>query len=1048
MKRVKTGLIFALITVSVMLSFMLFCAGYAEEEYIFEVKDGNAYITGYLGSDSVLYVPDMINGFPVVSVSLANAQNKRLITKVVLPSSVTELGDQAFMSFCSLREIVGLNHIKRLGEESLYNTGLLEYVFSEELDTIEKRSFGCSLAERLVIPDDVEFEEGFMNDMMYLSDLELLVSGNPPKLALHNHSLFSADMKRLVYVLPSYIRMDYVIPAGVESIDQNAIENCNIANVYIPSTVKDMEHYSIALNVNMHVYFETGNPIAEEWIKNHKGELDYYSGLVIEIVDDPADTVIENIIGNLVTQARTETNSDYDCALYLHDWIINNVEYDFHNATGLYDLFYNGIAVCEGYTKGYAALLTEAGIPNKTVALWTNMIPHAANIVYLNGKWSFVDATWNDNGDQSENEKYWINSHTYFGYNDTIRKHASQRIVTESNFDILSISKTPSTSIKSHAWYVYGHMDYALDQLVTAVNMHLDQSETTFTINYEQSWNQSSLPSPYFEYALADLATEILKDNSDVNIIISFNYDYFVCNIQSYTDDIPYEYTVSNDLVSIIGYTGKEERVDIPDTIAGYPVASIERCAFLGNYTVKSIHLPDSIISIGEQAFAECILLEEINLPCKLERIGTESFVKCYSLCSDIIIPVTVQYIGEQAFEGCCSIASLTITGNPQVGSWAFMNCTNLTQVDLGDSLEILSVCMFKNDGKIENLRLPNLLKAIRSSAFSGLSSLKSLHIPASVLYIEGNPAHCCRQLEVLTVDINNPEYCSINNLLYDKEQLNLQGSAANGLDDILVLPSSTERICIGSLDGAQIDILVIPEDVVAIDDMILSESTVRTVFFGRGVKTVGWEPYMGADELISIYGYQWTPRDYMYSNRKFIDIEEMIALFSQTQLEVLEGDQIDLIPKDWPEDICTVLSWSSSLDSVASVDNGVMTAFDNGIAKVSAMLGDRALVECTVIVHGEDKIVLPESLIEIAEEAFRGSGVKEVFVGSDVTRICSKAFYDCQSLRLIVLPNGIAEIADDAFLNCASLTIICSEGSYGQAFALAKGIPYVISTR
>ncbi len=69
------------------------------------------------------------------------------------------------------------------------------------------------------------------------------------------------------------------------------------------------------------------------------------------------------------------------------------------------------------------------------------------------------------------------------------------------------------------------------------------------------------------------------------------------------------------------------------------------------------------------------------------------------------------------------------------------------------------------------------------------------------------------------------------------------------------------------------------------------------------------------------------------------------------------------------------------------------------------------------------ERVVLPESIIEIGEGAFSGcSNLKEINIPDSVTKIGDSAFHRCSSLEEINLPNSITEIGNGAFSSCTSL--------------------------
>ena len=69
-------------------------------------------------------------------------------------------------------------------------------------------------------------------------------------------------------------------------------------------------------------------------------------------------------------------------------------------------------------------------------------------------------------------------------------------------------------------------------------------------------------------------------------------------------------YSINNDEVSIIGYSNVssgDTEIVIPNTIEGYPVTRISNEAFKGSRFLISIILPDSLVGIGNEAFADCV---------------------------------------------------------------------------------------------------------------------------------------------------------------------------------------------------------------------------------------------------------------------------------------------------------------------------------------------------------------------------------------------------------------------------------------------------------
>lgn len=94
--------------------------------------------------------------------------------------------------------------------------------------------------------------------------------------------------------------------------------------------------------------------------------------------------------------------TDYDKALYFHDSIILNCQYDngADNPYSAYGCLIEGRAVCEGYAKAMQLLCTRAGLKCLPVAGKAydggTVQPHLWNKVRLDGEWVNIDLTWDD----------------------------------------------------------------------------------------------------------------------------------------------------------------------------------------------------------------------------------------------------------------------------------------------------------------------------------------------------------------------------------------------------------------------------------------------------------------------------------------------------------------------------------------------------------------------------------------------------------------------------------------------------------------------------
>ena len=88
----------------------------------------------------------------------------------------------------------------------------------------------------------------------------------------------------------------------------------------------------------------------------------------------------------------------------------------------------------------------------------------------------------------------------------------------------------------------------------------------------------------------------------------------------------------------------------------------------------------------------------------------------------------------------------------------------------------------------------------------------------------------------------------------------------------------------------------------------------------------------------------------------------------------------------------------------------------------------------------------LPAALTSIEAGAFEGGAFTHVYIGNKVKKIGSRAFANCAALVYVEIPASVTSIASDAFSGSAGVTIGCKSDSAAHRFAVARGIPFVLT--
>lgn len=277
-----------------------------------------------------------------------------------------------------------------------------------------------------------------------------------------------------------------------------------------------------------------------------------------------------------------------------------------------------------------------------------------------------------------------------------------------------------------------------------------------------------------------------------------------------------------------------------------YPVSGIEYDALSGNSKLRSITFPGTIGDLSNVLFYDCPSLVAINVDSSnTDYVSVDgvlynkdkTIILCYPSAkpgSSFAIPQTVSNISESAFSNCVNLENIILPEQlREIDWWTFENCSKLKSIRIPLSVESIGQAAFAGcmsltnieideatpyftyrDGVLYNKDMTDII------CYPAGRTAQTYTVPKSVEEIEviafsGNP-----YLKDIIIDSNNPNYVSIDGILYDKGLHTILYCPSGRAMETVSFPKSVNRIGDFAFYGCQEPRVVIPDN---IDDIGVS---------------------------------------------------------------------------------------------------------------------------------------------------------------------------------------------------------------------------------
>ena len=249
----------------------------------------------------------------------------------------------------------------------------------------------------------------------------------------------------------------------------------------------------------------------------------------ISVSDDKYPSV-DSIVRSAVAECNSKTDgSEYAKALWLHDWLLEQLEYDkTMKWSSAESALTRELGTCQSYESAYAKLLTAAGIENSETR--DTYDGHTWNAMKLDGQWYQTDCTWDDS---SDNWYSFDQRHLYFGLTDELMAIAHpghSKIYTTDTY------ATRSTSLADNYFVRTGDAAKWAKAYSDRIQKNLDAGKTEFEITADNASyppSISGIQNGITAYALNQLTWTTDKAAVTLNVTGSANSFTFTAEYAS-----------------------------------------------------------------------------------------------------------------------------------------------------------------------------------------------------------------------------------------------------------------------------------------------------------------------------------------------------------------------------------------------------------------------------------------------------------------------------------------------------------------------------------
>ena len=374
----------------------------------------------------------------------------------------------------------------------------------------------------------------------------------------------------------------------------------------------------------------------------------------------------------------------------------------------------------------------------------------------------------------------------------------------------------------------------------------------------------------------------------------------------------------------------------------------IADCLFDGCDGIVNIVIPDTVTVIDSNAFYKCGNLKSVIISDNANKIDYSAFEGCTSLES-VVIPDSVTSVENQAFNGCSALKSAEFKNpNTKIGKNVFSNCSSLASVKLPEDLTSIPEYTFNGCKLLADINLPATLRSIDKYAFYNCDALTELTIPGNVWQIGSYAFYDCDSITKAVIpdsvtSLGSYAFYSCDKLAEIDFGIGLTAIPDSAFRQIpaltkVILPRFATTVAANAFaEDTKLKEVTIPSTVTSIQTNSFSYPTKLTVYGIAG----SYAEQHAKERKMTFVAVDGTKVD-------SIAFKQSVYEFSASGSGSYFIPEMEILPKESVEPI----TFTSSDESIATVNNGKVTFKGYGTATITATTASGKTAACTVKIN------------------------------------------------------------------------------------------------